>query len=285
MKIPILVLMPADAGMGNQLFILNAARFLEVQFGRPTVVAYHRPKRTLSYGDARLLISNEVSTSCNQVLSTVALFALKTFRLLRKAEIFENLVHDGRRHEVKSVIAKRSVVVVFDYFQELTSDSYLDFEAIPNLDSEQTSLDSKKIAIHCRRGDYLGNPDYGIVPLETQVQAALKLLGDVQRPEGILVFSDSKKAVGEELERLVSLQPQIQITIFESEESVEKEFLTLASMSYFVISNSTFAWWAARAGSHEKKVLYPDPWVANSNLAVPPKPEAWDAYDWVPSLN
>lgn len=274
--------MPAGAGIGNQLFILNGAKFLEIQCGRPTLVVYHRPERTLSYGDARLLLGSEGFSSSSQVLSALILLALKTFSLLGKLRLLENLVHDGRRHDIKSLTAKPKLLIAFDYFQALTSDSYLDFQAISSLPNEEFAHKSKTVAIHCRRGDYVGNADYGIVPIENQIEAALRLLEENQNPGNIIFFTDSKRTIATELERITSLQTQTHLKIFDSKMSVEREFLTLASFSNIVISNSTFAWWAAKAGHEKKTVLYPDPWVANSDLSTPLMPKGWNAYGWDP---
>jgi hypothetical protein len=120
--------------------------------------------------------------------------------------------------------------------------------------------------MHIRRGDYLVHRF--ALPFSFY-EAALKELMEVAQFETLVVTSDD-----EEFARLAAdhfSRFGIATTTRGAKESRSdlKEFYLLATAQYLIMSNSTFAWWAAVLGDRlrdrERVVICPMPWM-------PPRP-------------
>ena len=124
------------------------------------------------------------------------------------------------------------------------------------------------IALHIRRGDYVGKQDYHPVQPMSYYEQALKKF-DIDR--NVIIFSDDTKWCKEQ-------------ELFESDRFIVAEdndqFHDLCLMSMcddFIIANSTFSWWGAWLGNrgkvvapkqwfgkglnHDTKDLYCDGWI------------------------
>ena len=124
------------------------------------------------------------------------------------------------------------------------------------------------IALHIRRGDYVGKQDYHPVQPMSYYEQALKKF-DIDR--NVIIFSDDTKWCKEQ-------------ELFESDRFIVAEdndqFHDLCLMSMcddFIIANSSFSWWGAWLGNrgkvvapkqwfgkglnHDTKDLYCDGWI------------------------
>lgn len=98
------------------------------------------------------------------------------------------------------------------------------------------------VAVHYRRGDYVGNPNYANLPLNYYLHAYSEHF------EGLPIVARSDDAAF--------------IKMYHNQVcgSEMDDFKTLAECKYHIISNSTFAWWAAYLGG--TKVIAPCEWFA-----------------------
>lgn len=100
---------------------------------------------------------------------------------------------------------------------------------------------SKKgaVAIHYRRGDYVGNPEYVSLPMSYYLASYDYFFND----KFILACSDDAAFV----------------KMHHGQECYDEvlDFKTLCTASSHIISNSTFAWWAAYLGKHNQVVCPP----------------------------
>jgi hypothetical protein len=101
-------------------------------------------------------------------------------------------------------------------------------------DCDPYSIDAT--AIHYRRGDYVGNPNYAQLPMSYYMN---HVKGEV------MAFSDEDLFAG--FHHLLS-----------TGDTEIEDFKLMASCKRHVISNSTFAWWAAYLSGGE--VIYPPIW-------------------------
>lgn len=97
------------------------------------------------------------------------------------------------------------------------------------------------IGMHVRRGDYLREPERGVLTA-SYYERAIAAVGDVQRP--IWAFSDDPLEARDFLasvpgaRRLEFIQPVAGVPAAES-------LMLLASVRTIIACNSTFSWWAA----------------------------------------
>lgn len=121
--------------------------------------------------------------------------------------------------------------------------------------------------VHIRLGDYLTENSFGI-PGNNYFHTALEYVKEHSLNESnfrFLIFSDSTKLVTKYLNTDILNQ----CIIFEEDHLTPSENLFLMSRAKnFIISNSTYSWWAAfLSRSNDAVVTCPDPWF--SGLASP----------------
>lgn len=132
-----------------------------------------------------------------------------------------------------------------------------------------TNQGLKLLAIHSRIGDYLNEPTFGVLSKDYFVRAMKEI--DFTTIDKVIVFTDSLNEVSNYL-------PLDSIGKFEFApegiSSVETLWL-MKRCDQFVISNSSFSWWAATLStSPYKKIVAPNPWFlkrAGPNDLLPPQ--------------
>jgi hypothetical protein len=127
--------------------------------------------------------------------------------------------------------------------------------------SDRYSINERH-AVHIRRGDYLMNSDYHTVPSFEWYRSGLQ--------SNSLIFSD-------DIDWCYSKFPGTEIV----RESEILSWMLMSRCESFLISASSYSWWAAYL-SGSKEVVYPEPWSPqsieewNTNLLIPnyftPKP-------------
>jgi hypothetical protein len=114
----------------------------------------------------------------------------------------------------------------------------------------------RAVAVHVRRGDYVSNPCYselvGELPLCYYEQAAGRLNGLCGSGVDFFVFSDD---IDWCRSNLSCFQNASFVDLRETEDPPIEEFRTMSACTHFIISNSSFAWWAAWLGKQSGNVV------------------------------
>jgi hypothetical protein len=143
-------------------------------------------------------------------------------------------------------------------------------------------FDSKKvfekttIAISIRRGDYVGNPNYELLPITYYILALFEHFPN-WRQCNVVVFSDDIPYCKVHFDCLDN--------VFFSENNSDIEDLCLMSQcDHFIISNSTFSWWGAYIGEKKySKIVRPNYLFAGHLLKANDfkdfYPERWIKFD------
>lgn len=107
------------------------------------------------------------------------------------------------------------------------------------------------IAIHIRRGDYVGHPDYVQLSMQYYIDGIEFIKKNHPEADHVIVFSDDitwcKK-------QTLKLKTGLNFTF--SDCSVIEDLYLMSKCKYHVIANSSFSWWGA--------------WLANSQMVVAP---------------
>lgn len=115
--------------------------------------------------------------------------------------------------------------------------------------SVATIFDRAVIALHIRRGDYVNNPNYYNLPAQYYVLALEKFFPNWTTSANILIFSDDIEWCK------IHLAGN---NIYYSEGRNEIEDLCLMSQcQFFILSNSTYSWWAAWLSGKTDKIIRP----------------------------
>lgn len=128
------------------------------------------------------------------------------------------------------------------------------------------------IAVHARRGDYLGARQlafHGVCQEAYYLHAVRELRADIGDLP-VRVFSDDAD-FGAHLARLLS-----DATVVDQIGSAEQVLGQMAAAKALVISNSSFSWWAAWLAGDKATVIAPAPWFTDP--AMPTQdllPQQW----------
>lgn len=138
----------------------------------------------------------------------------------------------------------------------------------PELAGVRDSLTGRVCAVHIRRGDYVNHEFFYPLPAQ-YYQRACELVAAQRGVENFLVFSDDPDWARENLR----LAGNVHFSMVPRQRP-EWDFALMRSCDDFVISNSTFSWWAAMLGSApDKLVVRPERWF---------KIPEWDASELLP---
>ncbi len=132
------------------------------------------------------------------------------------------------------------------------------------------------VAVHFRRGDYVSNTTFnrqiGVVDLG-YYHRALEHLRTRHPARTLYIFSDDIDAIEREFK---PPGPHVFVRVTQPWHSYDKIRL-MSLCQHAIISNSTFAWWAAWLNPNPDKIIVaPDPWFAgNSGASADIVPVGW----------
>lgn len=144
--------------------------------------------------------------------------------------------------------------------------------------AERIRQASEPVAVHFRRGDYASNPGFsrqiGVLPKAYYQRALAVVLGQVPQATAF-VFSDDIDCTEREWE---GPTPAVSVRAAGAANAYD-ELRLMSLCRHAVISNSTFAWWAAWLNPNPAKlVVAPRPWHADpSILSGDILPSGWTA--------
>ena len=130
----------------------------------------------------------------------------------------------------------------------------------------------RPLVIHVRLGDYLTESNFGVPSADYYIKSVKSILKNSPASEIWLFSNDTAKA----REYLGEMFDSYSIRVID-EELDEVETLALMRLgSNFVISNSTFSFWAAFLSDSEDGIVYfPNPWFKGFENPVDLTPLTW----------
>jgi hypothetical protein len=147
-----------------------------------------------------------------------------------------------------------------------------DYIALKNL-AKSNITESKSVAIHIRRTDYLkAGSIHHVLEMDYYKRAMDYIESKLKNPT-YYVFSDDKQFVKENFSGST-----IQILDYVEKDVAFFDFLAIESCQHYIIANSTFSWWAAYLGNTSEsmtvapsvcltiqeldlKITYPKNWI------------------------
>lgn len=135
--------------------------------------------------------------------------------------------------------------------------------------------DKETIAISIRRGDYVNNPNYALLPINYYIGSLLKEFPDYHN-YNIIIFSDDMEYCKLHFSGLDN--------VYYAEGNAIEQLCLMSLCDHFIIANSTFSWWGAWLGEKQhSKVIKPNYHFGYEfgklNNAKDFYPERWIAYD------
>lgn len=129
----------------------------------------------------------------------------------------------------------------------------------------------KAVALHVRRGDYVTNPKdaaiLGFIGLEYYQRAIAKVCSSIDGNPQFFVFSDDLEWCRANFYWLPGQVSYVKQKSAGGRPVHHLDFQLLSQANRFVLSNSTFAWWAAwLAQSQDKHIVAPKAWFRDTSI-------------------
>lgn len=153
-------------------------------------------------------------------------------------------------------LKNRKNIFLCGYFQDpkVFINNYFEITQLyKRLLSEYMVKDMNTICVHIRTDDYIGNPLFHICT-QKYYNMAIEIIKEKRPNANILVFSDDVEYV----KKNIRINYQYEFCL---EKKARKAMALMASCSYFVLSNSTYSWWAQElCEAKDKIVVAPSKW-------------------------
>lgn len=268
-------------GLGNQMFQYALARKYQMQTGQKIILNIHELKNfklSRSYQLDGFMISNNTEVSdkrlpwfvhrrnyLNKVLRKLSpkgyLYIVNRF--------FNALVWYLETNVDLPEIKNDKDIYIGGYWQSSyyfrdVNDIILnEFVAKKEIKKENLSLyekitNSESICVTIRRGDYVSDPKYKkiyfVCDNDYFIEGVNRIKAEIPEAK-VFVFSDDVDWVKENIDFNCE-------TSYESgKDDVWEKLRLMSACKHFVISNSTFSWWAQHLSTNPDKIIYaPSKW-------------------------
>lgn len=255
-----------QGGLGNQLFIYYAGKFLETKYNKKVVfISGSRSKISevgIVFENLQIILPKSVFLALGKVCKK-----LSTIRLFKKYIYFSDEIgYENIKDKISKIRLYNSYFQSYYYFENSSISKFTENQKLlrftPRISPSLKIATQNSIGVHIRRGDYLlpKNHYFGVLSVDYYFNALNKLMSSGNY-ESIYLFSDSKI----DKKFIATIQSGFKdkniVDMAQSKSMSDTEvFVCLTLFPACVISNSTFSWWGAYLGTNEKTVIAPDKW-------------------------
>jgi hypothetical protein len=300
-------------GLGNQLFALSAGLLWSKQLGTPLMVDLSQADHKHGSGNVKNLIESRlepegVKWKSNSVISKSLVRAEARLRLLNLSFIsnylpvyindesianLESFLENQLKCNVKHDRGSTARWISEGYFQDFSFYNLLKVKFIPNLDKlilgnsiseKQTNLYgnlSNLCCIHIRLGDYYTSLKKSLGVLNVDYYLRCMELSLKENPETVFHIYSNDIALARLLYSDFNDFDVIWIEEYKYRSRDPHSLLTFRRMTQYdryILSNSTFSFWAAKLSNTRKTVFHPQPMFLDSqSQGVRNVPENWKA--------
>jgi hypothetical protein len=246
-----------QGGLGNQIFQIAYALYLK-SLNMTTIVDTHFYSSNMQFPRKLEIVPNEFGLNS---------IKFKNLKLFDKFDTLFGEINTFNHEDFK--IFNRFV----GYYQDFQILNYSKHIIQNKLQLGEGVNDENKVAVHIRRGDYMGLQQN---LTDIYYKNAINKMFSIN-PDSVLdIYTDAED---------LNLNPKIfkninhiykSDTNFSSTETIK----SMSEYSNYIIANSSFSALAAFfSNSLEKKVIYPYPWWRDSNISIQSIPTNWIAID------
>ncbi|HEY0057387.1 MAG TPA: alpha-1,2-fucosyltransferase [Pedobacter sp.] len=286
-----MIIVKLSGGLGNQMFQycmgLNLAEKLDTEFCLDTSYLLDRSeKKKIVFRDYDLPIFQLSNHRFRGTVSKSNLFLEKHFNKLLPTNLKSYIVEETFLYQPKlNHLARKDIYLdgVWQspkYFETIKQDVFKAFSFSEDFDDNVRVFKSKidsvlSICLNVRRADFVNNDFHGTMEVDYYAKAIEELSSRVNNNKDfhIFIFSDD----------LVWCKENLHFdypTTFVEHDLKGRKFSSylylMQQCKYFIIPNSSFAWWAAWLCAYEKKVVIaPKVWFKSGLDAKDLIPESW----------
>lgn len=250
-----MIIVDVMGGFGNQLFQICLALFFKKHGLNPKLYAF----KDHDYDDHNFYIVNEK----NFGLKTYSLTGEKLLKKIKNykkiEERFFTVIKEDKINEIKNLDFKNNKLVTsFNGFWQdkyFVDEVYVEFyKGITKTKAVKNSLDlpvrNGSTMLHIRRGDH---QDY--LPIKYYTDSIASASSDI-KDFSLDIFTDDKEWVLSQDEFKMADNVFGPSESFQSGKETVNTFSQMLNYENFIISNSTYSWWAARIGEKSNSIIY-----------------------------
>jgi hypothetical protein len=250
-----------QGGLGNQLFIWNAAHQLNRMYGKRVEVTYLDDSTPLKVKELYPLLehcTHNIGISQSRNLARFLDWLdriISRFPKLRQKYLYRRVFDDYSNPHVELIRTSYIPFFVRGYFQNNHLVNLNNKEVSEEIRAHITKLNPPEIskscgAIHVRRGDYVKSRNYYGVLTKSYYKAIIN-----QEIDYVLFIEDKSEALEFTEENNIN-------RVVDSQQASAWETLTLMQNAVELhMANSTLSWWAGKLSEgRSKRITMPFPW-------------------------
>lgn len=265
-------------GLGNQMFIYAYARALQERNNQKTLVLdtfdFRKDIRTYSLNNFRLnpcVKKNKImSQILNRVILTLKLGKERSARIENEKFIKnakKGIYSDFFSYSVPPFVdSNKKRIIVRGFYQ-----SHKNFENIKNLIKEELTVvtppsnenknmleqisQDNAVCVHVRRGDYVNNPAWSkelAICTEEYYKKAMDIVASKVENPVFYIFSNCSEDI-EWIKQNYKFDYELKYVDLNNPDY--EELRLMYNCKHFIISNSTFSWWAQYLSQNENRVV------------------------------
>ena len=267
-----------NGGIGNQLFQFYLGEELRNQY-RMNVVYFDMRSSYKTNHDS--FLENFFDIDINKYKPSKNNFLVKKFFLLPNIlritkfiylkfgiKLIPNLYFDNleNKSDLNLFKLKTNISIFYGTWHKyINKYIYSNKNIFLKFRDEKSFLDSPKykndfIAVHVRRGDYISSKKTAEFHGNLENSYFINSVKFLRKRFGflpVLLFSDDFNFLNENLKLMIPYST----VVSSSRTSSEKDFIVMSKAKYFVLSNSTFSWFAAFLSTKKNKfIILPKYW-------------------------
>lgn len=188
-----------------------------------------------------------------------------------KQRTFETPVYRENRMNIYRGLFQSSIL--FDSYKE---EIIKDFTLLDKLDCDELKIieqieSTQSVCVHIRRGDYLNSPEHYVCN-EKYYRQAMEVISSKLQKCHFYMFSDDTDWVKRHFSGS-------NITVVDVGKTEFSDMEIMSHCKHFIISNSTFSWWAQYLSNNknDKIVIAPSKWMNTQK----PKEHSIYQKDWI----
>lgn len=281
-----MIITKIKAGLGNQMFQYATAKQLAIELKTDMYLDltyyYNSAERQFGLGnyniDYKIAEEKDIINLKNSSNPNLIFWLLKKMKISNK--YYKKTHWNDKRFDLYFNQEKKPNNSIYldgwfgnpRYFQKIRDILIFDFIpkaiSITSLNLAENIRNSNSVAVHIRRGDYLGNSYFFNLPTIYYSNAISYMANNESHPF-FYFFSDDIDFVKKEFKELrnaffINLRNEIKLNygIFQDVE----ELYLISLCKHQIIANSTYSWWGAWLNTNpDKKVIAPKKWYNNMN--------------------
>lgn len=271
-----MVIVNLKGGLGNQMFQYALGRALAIQNNSElkmdlTHLLLRPPANDSTPREYSLGFLNIVEQFAS--LTDRRVFGLDSLWGKVRSRVLRSKVHHERHFHFDPIVSGLSGDIYLDgywqspkYFESIEATIKKEFDFKNEIDKKHSLLaveitTNESVCVHVRRTDYVSNPrtylTHGVCSLEYYFNSIAYISSKISDFK-VFVFSDD---ISWCRRNITIKHPHRFVGCGVRNNSFQEDFHLMSLCDHFIISNSTFSWWAAWLGKNPRKmVIAPSKW-------------------------